>query len=93
MSGPIARSILTATAVDHGLPLAVMLERSRSPERVAARFDAMVRLRAVTWPDGRHRFSLPQIGAMLGMHHTSVLNGLRRMGATAVAKPVRPAGR
>jgi hypothetical protein len=81
MSGPIARAILSQTAADHDLPLAVMLEHNRSPDRVAARFDAMRRLRAVTRQDGRPRFSLPQIGALLGMHHTSVLNGLRRMAA------------
>ena len=80
MSGPIARAILSETAADHGLPVAVMLEKIRSPDRVAARFDAMRRLRAVTRPDGRPRFSLPQIGAVLGLHHTSVLNGLRRAG-------------
>lgn len=79
MSGPIARSILAQTAADHGLPVAVMLEKIRSPDRVAARFDAMRRLREVTRMDGRPRFSLPQIGALLGLHHTSVLNGLRRM--------------
>ena len=80
MSGPIARAILAQTAAEHGLPLAAMLQKSRSPDRVAARFDAMRRLRAVTRGDGRPRFSLPQIGALLGVHHTSVLNGLRRMG-------------
>jgi hypothetical protein len=79
MSGPIARTILAETAADHGLAVAVMLEKVRSPDRVAARFDAMRRLRAVTWADGRPRFSLPQIGALLGVHHTSVLNGLRRV--------------
>jgi chromosomal replication initiation ATPase DnaA len=79
MSGPIARAILAETAADHGLAVAVMLERIRSPDRVAARFDAMRRLRAVTRGDGRPRFSLPQIGALLGVHHTSVLNGLRRV--------------
>lgn len=80
MSGPIARAILAETAADHGLAVAVMLERIRSPDRVAARFDAMRRLRAVTRGDGSPRFSLPQIGALLGVHHTSVLNGLRRVG-------------
>jgi PAS domain-containing protein len=84
MSGPIARAILQQTAADHGLPVAVMLQRSRSPDRVAARFDAMRRLRAVTRLDGRPRFSLPQIGEMLGLHHTSVLNGLRRMEALSL---------
>jgi chromosomal replication initiation ATPase DnaA len=79
MSGPIARAILAETAADHGLAVAVMLEKVRSPDRVAARFDAMRRLRAVTRNDGRPRFSLPQIGALLGVHHTSVLNGLRRV--------------
>ena len=84
MSGSIARAILQQTAADHGLPVAVMLQRSRSPDRVAARFDAMRRLRAVTRLDGRPRFSLPQIGEMLGLHHTSVLNGLRRMEALSL---------
>ncbi len=83
MSGPIARAILAETAADHGLPLAVMLQKSRTPDRVAARFDAMRRLRAVTRRDGRPRFSLPQIGALLGLHHTTVLNGLRRVGDLA----------
>jgi hypothetical protein len=83
MSGPIARAILQQTAADHGLPVAVMLEKSRSPDRVAARFDAMRRLRSITRLDGKPRFSLPQIGAVLGMHHTTVLNGLRRIEALA----------
>ena len=92
MSGPIARAILLQTAADHGLPLAAMLQKSRSPDRVAARFDAMRRLRAVTWRDGRPRFSLPQIGEMLGLHHTSVLNGLRRMEALSLSSssPLSP---
>ena len=90
MTGPIARAILAQTAADHGLPVAVMLEKVRSPDRVAARFDAMRRLRAITRLDGRPRFSLPQIGEMLGLHHTSVLNGLRRMEAATPVSPAHP---
>lgn len=73
-----AREILAAVACCHGLAVSDLTGPSRRPHVVAARQEAMRRLRAEAW----RRFSMPEIGRMLGgRDHTTVLHGLRRHAA------------
>jgi chromosomal replication initiation ATPase DnaA len=76
----ITGEIIRRCADDHGLTVARMLDCSNKTRPIArARFDCMARLRDLRRTDGAPRFSLPQIGRMLGgLDHTSVLHGLRR---------------
>jgi chromosomal replication initiation ATPase DnaA len=75
---PMSRDIIKQTALDHGLTIANMLGPKRDRRHARARFDAAARLRAVTH-GGKPRYSLPQIGQMLGgRDHTTILSGLRR---------------
>ena len=75
----VAPIIIEQTAWEHNLTVADLRSPCRHRAVAYARFDAMTRLRAVITPDGRHRFSMPQIARLLGRKdHTTVLSGLRR---------------
>jgi chromosomal replication initiation ATPase DnaA len=65
------RVIVRAVAAFHGLSMDELLRPNRQQGRVRARWEAMWQLRA-------SGLSLPAVGrAMGGMHHTTVLHGLR----------------
>lgn len=72
------REIAAEVAGAHGVPLKRLLSPSRFTPVVRARWEAMARIRAVQWPDGRPRYTLPQIGRFLGRDHTTVIHGIRR---------------
>lgn len=65
-----AQPIIRAVCVDHGLAPALLLGKSRERVVAYARHDLMVRLRALDW-------SLPEIGYVLKLNHTSVMHGIR----------------
>lgn len=76
---PVVADILRQTAADHGVSVEAMLTPRSRGKRGRARYDAMSRLRAVRNPDGSRRFSYPNIGRVMGgLHHTTVINGVRR---------------
>lgn len=76
---PRARSIIADVAKEHGVTAEDLCSRSRVRRLAYPRFDAMSRLRALHNAPGRHVFSLPQIGNILGgRDHTSVIHGLRK---------------
>jgi chromosomal replication initiation ATPase DnaA len=72
------RGLLASMARDHGLTPQDLLRRDRRRPIVIARQAFMWRCRQVRRPDGRRRYSLPQIAAALGgIHHTTVMHGVR----------------
>lgn len=64
---------IAQVAAEHGLSKSDITGPSRRPDICAARWEAMRRLRAKS-------LSLPSIGRLLNRHHTTVLDGLRRIG-------------
>lgn len=73
-----ARHALLATAWLYGVPAHAILggNRSRSPLVTAARWGLIRALRTLMTPDGK-LWSMPRIGRLLGLDHTSVLYALR----------------
>lgn len=71
------RSIAQRTTEDHGIPFHQLFSPSRNRRVVFARWDFMWRCRQAKKPGEYYRFSFPQIGAFLDLHHTSVLHGVR----------------
>lgn len=69
---PLMRSIVEATAVDHGVASGDIMARDRTTEVAMARQDAYHRIQATG------RFSYPAIGRFFGRDHTTVLHGVRR---------------
>lgn len=65
-------------AYSRGLTLEELLAKSRCQHLAHTRHEAMYLMRAVRWPDGSHRYSLPQIGRFFRMDHSSVVHGVRR---------------
>lgn len=76
--GRPSEEILRETAAEHGMTVAAMLSRARSKPFVRARWDAIRELRATNTPNGLPR-SLPLIGKVMGMNHTSLVYALRRI--------------
>ena len=72
-----ARDAALEVAMRHRLTMSdlVTVDRRRRPSH--ARFEAFAAIRAIPGRDRQHAFSLPKIGQFFGMHHTSVLHGLR----------------
>ena len=86
----VAPIILEQTAWEHSVTVADLRSPKRHRAIAFARFDAMTRLRAVITPEGRHRFSTPQIARLLGRKdHTTVLAGLRRWAAIGAANDAK----
>ena len=73
------RSIAMEVSEETGVPMAMICGRVRRTPVVEARWRVWSRARA-------QGFTLPQIGRATGHHHTSVLNGLRRMEAARKAE-------
>ena len=44
----------------------------------AARHEAMWTMRQVTWPDGKARYSYPQIGTFFKRDHSTVMSACKR---------------
>lgn len=76
--GPISRKIIDSTAEAFGLQPEVLLSGSRKTQHVCARFVAMRLFRDIMRSDGEHRFSLPQIGKIMGgKDHSSVCHAMQ----------------
>ena len=72
-------TIVAEVAAAHRLPVADLMGRSKLKHIVAARHEAMWRIRQVTWADGvTPRYSLPQIGRYFDRDHTSVIHACKR---------------
>lgn len=84
-SSPEGRAIVAAVATEHRVEPGVLLARCRIPELVAARYEAMARMRALGW-------STPRIGREMGCGHTAVLYGLGRLAAKRPSAKVALAG-
>jgi hypothetical protein len=63
--------IVSWVASQHGLPVAALRARHRGADVVRARWHAFADAHAAG-------FSLPRIGRWFGVHHTTVLHGVRR---------------
>lgn len=71
--------IVEATARDHHTTTFAICGRGRQRTVSAARQSAWTRIRALG-------LSLPEIGALFGRDHTTVLHGLRKARLSATAK-------
>jgi chromosomal replication initiation ATPase DnaA len=69
------RDIIRHTAEGHGLNVGDLTGRNRSRKLVRARQEAMWRARQVKRPDGRNRYSFPQIGRALNRDHSTIVHG------------------
>lgn len=74
--GPLGKSIITSVAKAFGSTPEELAGRSRYRYMVRARFVAYRLLRDQTYGSGANRWSLPQIGLMLGRDHSTVCYGL-----------------
>ena len=72
------RSILAEVAAYYDVTPESVLSKSRARVVAHPRQAFMYAARAVKWPDGQHRYSLPQIGQFLGKDHSTILFGVRR---------------
>jgi chromosomal replication initiation ATPase DnaA len=73
------KTILKQTAADYNLDPLDLFGAGRGHWITKPRQDFMWRARQVRWSDGRHRYSLPQIGEFLGgRDHTTILWGIRQ---------------
>lgn len=75
-----AERILLDVSASNSLPLEVLCGKSRTTSVVAARHEAMSRLR------NEVGLSLPRIGAIFNCDHTSVLHAVRKHGVVQRAK-------
>ena len=73
-----AREVIREVAARHRLTIAELVGESRKREIAWPRIEAMARIRALTGPDGRPRYTLPRIGQFFGRDHTTVLSAVRR---------------
>lgn len=68
---PTMAEIITRVCEVHGYPVERVLARDNSQSMVSVRMEIIVEAR-------RQNYSLPQIGAALNKHHTTVLHLLRK---------------
>jgi chromosomal replication initiator protein len=74
---PTMMSIAKGVAAAYDLTVGDLITRSRVRRVSHPRQEAMYLMRQVTWPDGSHRYSLPQIGQFFGKDHTTALFGIK----------------
>jgi chromosomal replication initiation ATPase DnaA len=73
----LGRGIIRAVSAAYDMDPAALVSKARTPHFVCARAIAIRLLRDLTWQDGSPRFSLPQIGRLLGgRDHTTVHHAL-----------------
>lgn len=76
LGAPLGSDSLVKRAADlYGVAVADMLGGARSPQVAKARH-------AAAWLLREQGMSLPEIGRLLGLHHTTVLYGCRKIAAT-----------
>lgn len=73
-----ASDVVAAVAHEHGVRISDIRGRKRDPFLVRLRVNIAKQLRGETW-----RMSFPEIGRVLGRHHTTIIHYLR--GATTLA--------
>lgn len=74
----LVREIARQVAEKHGVNPDVMFVRRLRNKAGIARQEMAWRLRRMTKPTGEPRFSIPQIGRLMGgLHHTTVLHAIR----------------
>jgi chromosomal replication initiation ATPase DnaA len=78
VSAPSMASIVADVAAERGVPISVLMGRSRYKQDVRARQEAMWRCREVRADDGRHRYALQQIGQFFKRHHTTIIHACKR---------------
>ena len=72
-------AIIGRVAARHGLTADLLRGADRTHAACVARFEAMWTLYEARLADGRRRFSLPQVGRLLGgRDHSTVMHGVRR---------------
>lgn len=78
---PSARvlAIISDVARRHCVPLCEMTSHARSRKLWSARYEALALIHAITGPDGKPKFSTPQIGAFLNRDHSSVVVALGKL--------------
>jgi chromosomal replication initiation ATPase DnaA len=71
------QQIIADTALAHGLRVADLKGHDLARKIVRARQEAMWAAREVKRPDGRNRYSFPQIGAAFNRDHSTVVHGAK----------------
>lgn len=77
LSAAVRDQAIREAAAAYGVCARDILSPSRIHRIAHARQDAMVRLRAITDPDGKPRYSLPVIGRAFDRDHTTVVHAIR----------------
>lgn len=71
-------SIVADVAAERGVPVSVLMGRSRYKRDVRVRQEAIWRCREVRQDDGRPRYALQQIGQFFKRHHTTIIHACKR---------------
>jgi chromosomal replication initiation ATPase DnaA len=71
-------SIVADVAAERGVPVSVLMGRSRLKRDVRVRQEAIWRCREVRQDDGRPRYALQQIGQFFKRHHTTIIHACKR---------------
>jgi chromosomal replication initiation ATPase DnaA len=71
-------SIVADVAAERGVPVSVLMGRSRLKRDVRVRQEAIWRCREVRQDDGRPRYALQQIGQFFKRHHTTIIHACQR---------------
>jgi len=78
VSAPTMASIVADVAAERGVPVSVLMGRSRYKRDVRVRQEAIWRCREVRQDDGRPRYALQQIGQFFKRHHTTIIHACKR---------------
>lgn len=71
--------VVATVCAKYGVTTRDILGDTRQPACVRPRFEAYWLARQQRWADGRHRYSLPQIGKFFGHRdHTTIMHGIRK---------------
>ena len=78
MSAPSMASIVADVAAERGVPISVLMGRSRLKRDVRVRQEAIWRCREVRQDDGKPRYALQQIGQFFKRDHTTIIHACKR---------------
>ena len=71
-------SIVADVAAERGVPISVLMGRSRYKRDVRVRQEAIWRCREVRQDDGKPRYALQQIGQFFKRDHTTIIHACKR---------------
>ena len=71
-------SIVADVAAERGVPVSVLMGRSRLKRDVRVRQEAIWRCREVRQDDGKPRYALQQIGQFFKRDHTTIIHACKR---------------